>query len=101
MRRGLLTFLIVSFSLAALIDFTFFSRYQQMSQIEAQIYVTLWGLARMYTPTLGAVASLLLTRESVKSSMISYLNVSRTSLKYFLLSPLMIYFAVGLFFLSA
>lgn len=94
-------FLIVSFGLSALIDAAFYSYYQRMGQIEAQVYATLWGLARMYTPTLGVVASLLLTGESVKLSIIGYLNVGRASLKYFLLSPLLVYLAAGSFFLLA
>ncbi len=101
MRKGLISFLISSFGLAALLDLIFYSYYQQVSRIEAQVYAMLWGLARMYAPALGAVISLLLTGESVKRSMISYLNLGRKSLKYFLLSPLLVYLAAGFFFLIA
>ncbi|MEM2810200.1 MAG: hypothetical protein QW187_00025 [Candidatus Korarchaeum sp.] len=75
MKRELISFLVTSFGLASLLDLIFYLHYQRMSQIEAQVYAILWGLARMYTPALGAVISLLLTGESVKQSMISYLNL--------------------------
>jgi len=101
MRRGLSIFLAVSFGLSALLDIALYSRYPTMGQLEAQLYTMLWGLARMYTPTLGAVISLLLTGESVWPSIMGYLNLGRRSLKYFLLSPLLIYLALGLFFLLA
>ncbi|MEM0192783.1 MAG: CPBP family intramembrane glutamic endopeptidase [Candidatus Korarchaeum sp.] len=101
MKRELISFLVTSFGLASLLDLIFYLHYQRMSQIEAQLYAILWGLARMYTPALGAVISLLLAGESVKQSMISYLNLGRKSMKYFFLSPLVVYSAVGFFFLLA
>jgi membrane protease YdiL (CAAX protease family) len=98
--RGLITFLLVSFCSASLLDLAFYSYSQGLNQLFLSLLLTLWGFLRMYTPTLGVIVALILSRENLRV-IESYINFSWRSLKYFLLAPLYAYFSSATFLLLA
>jgi len=100
MNRGLASFLIVSFFSASLLDALFYSYSQGLNQLLLSLFLTLWGFLRMYTPTLGVIVALLVSREDL-GVIASYINFSWRSLKYFLLAPLYAYFSLSMFLLLA
>ncbi|MBO3798859.1 MAG: CPBP family intramembrane metalloprotease [Candidatus Brockarchaeota archaeon] len=57
----------------------------------------LWGFLRMWSPALSAVLCLAVFRESVSSPLKKYLGRSTRVLKLFLLSPLIVYAALGVY----
>ncbi|MEM4639841.1 MAG: CPBP family intramembrane glutamic endopeptidase [Thermofilum sp.] len=92
--KSLTVFIAVSYGLAAAIDFAT----RQVVESEpptSQLLVALplaWGLVRMYTPTVAALASALLVDRVERSKLRSTLGLSVTelSVKYFLLAPLLV-----------
>lgn len=99
MRRDVVIFFLVSFSLSSLLDFLLYTKLPHMGQVETQVYAMLWGLARMYTPTLGVLFALISAGENIKFKLMSYLNIGKRALKFFLTAPLFVYLALCVFFI--
>jgi len=90
----------MSFGLGALLDVWFLSVKSGTSDlIQLSLYGTAWGLLRMYTPTAGALLAIMASRRSVVEEVRAYLGVGRRALIYFLLAPLVVYLAVGIYLL--
>ncbi len=100
MNRGLVSFLIVSFCSASLLDALFYLYSHGLNQLLLSLFLTLWGFLRMYTPTLGVIVALLVSKEDLRV-IANYINFSWRSLKYFLLAPLFAYFSLAIFLLLA
>jgi hypothetical protein len=96
--RDLVVFLAVSFGLAALLDFWFLSVRSSVADLIALgLYGFVWGLLRMYAPTAGALLAIKASRRSVVEELKAYLGLGRRALFYFLLAPLVVYLAVGIY----
>ncbi|MDT7874262.1 MAG: CPBP family intramembrane glutamic endopeptidase [Pyrobaculum sp.] len=96
--RDLVVFLAVSFGLAALLDFWFLSVRSSVADLYAlALYGLVWGLLRMYAPTAGALLAIKALRRSVVEELKAYLGLGRRALFYFLLAPLVVYLAVGIY----
>lgn len=58
---------------------------------------SVWGLLRMYAPTVGALQAIKASRKSVVEELKAYLGTGRRALLYFLLAPLVVYLAVDIY----
>ncbi len=87
MTRRITTFMALSIGLAALVDLTFY----QFGLTEDATMWLVWGLARMYTPTIAAVT--VAGPRIVKR----YIRLDMGILKHYLLSPLIVYAALGVY----
>jgi membrane protease YdiL (CAAX protease family) len=102
-------YLILSFGLALLADLILYSSpitaralYTQpavQNVIMVSLAVVAWGLFRMYTPTIASIVCLMLEGRDVRKSLGNYLNFNRNTLTYFLLAPIIVYLAFGIFLL--
>ncbi len=87
MSRRIKTFIALSIGLGALVDLTFY----QLGLTEDAMMWLVWGLARMYTPTIASVA--VAGPRIVKK----YIRLDMGVLKHYLLSPLIAYAALAVY----
>ena len=91
-------FIASSFGLAVLVDAWFLSVLGSAENVLLlSLFGQAWGLLRMYTPTVGALLALKASGKSVVEELRSYLGSARRALACFLLAPLLVYFAVGVY----
>lgn len=91
--RNVLAFFAVAFTLAITIDLA--ALYFNIFSVP--LGVIEWGILRMWSVSLAVVISIALSRESVSSSLKSLLHFSRKTIIYYVLSPLLVYLALGLY----
>lgn len=87
-NRKAVVFVALSYSIALLFD---------IAALFGWLPLILWGFMRMWSPALSAALCLAVFRESVSSSLKKYLRLSNRILKLFLLSPLIVYAALGIY----
>jgi hypothetical protein len=73
----------------------------QLSTITVSAIAIIWGLARMWSITLATVICLHLRRVGVKEWFKSIFGLSKRTLAYYLISPLIVYLALGVHVLIA
>lgn len=95
--RDIAVFIAVSFGLAALLDVWFLQATSGADTITASLMTTIWGLARMFTPTLGAILAIWTCGENVANELKGYLGYTSRALKYYLLAPLLIHLALAIY----
>lgn len=98
--RDVAAFLVISFGLASMADVLVFTISQNASSplVLSQVAL-LWGLFRMYTPTIGAAVASRMSGKSISGEFKSYLNVRDIAVYWYFLSPLVVYIALGIYFL--
>ncbi len=91
MNRKIIAFAALSFTLGALVDLTF----QWLAPPRDAAAYLLWGFLRAYTPTMAAMISggLKIVRH--------YVRIDKRVMKYYLLSPLIVYPTLTLYILFA
>ena len=62
--------------------------------------ILLWGFLRMWSPTLSVILSLLIFKEGILKIR-NFLKISAKLLRLYLLSPLIVYMALGIYILIA
>jgi len=98
--RDVAAFLVISFGLASLADVFVFTISQNVpSPLVLSQVALLWGLFRMYTPTVGAAVALRMSGKSISGEFKSCLNVREKAVYWYFLAPLIVYMALGIYFL--
>ena len=98
--RDVAAFLVISFGLASLADVLVFTISQNVpSPLVLSQVALLWGLFRMYTPTVGAAVALRMSGKSISGEFKSCLNVREKAVYWYFLAPLIVYMALGIYFL--
>ncbi|RSN72909.1 MAG: hypothetical protein DSO07_02260 [Thermoproteota archaeon] len=102
-------YVVVSFGLALIMDLALcsspltakvlYSQPQPENILISSLAVIVWGLLRMYAPTAATAICLHLEGRSVRESIKKYVNFSARTIKHFLLAPLIVYLAFGIFLL--
>jgi membrane protease YdiL (CAAX protease family) len=98
--RDVAAFLVISFGLASMADVLVFTISQNApSPLVLSQVALLWGLFRMYTPTIGAAVASRMSGKSISGEFKSYLNVRDKAVYWYFLAPLIVYIALGIYFL--
>lgn len=102
-------YVVVSFGLALIIDLVLYSSPLTAKVLYSQpqpenipissLAVIVWGFLRMYAPTAATAICLHLEGRSIRESIKKYINFSTRTVKHFLLAPLIVYLAFGIFLL--
>lgn len=101
--QRIILFIVFSYSLAFLIDYIAYlsGLSLHVPETTSNVATFLWGLARMWSVALSVVFCLLFFRTSVRGWFKDVLTFSRKALLYYLVSPLIIYFALGVYIMIA
>ncbi|MBS7635631.1 CPBP family intramembrane metalloprotease [Candidatus Bathyarchaeota archaeon] len=86
--QRVVVFVILSYTTALLLDVT---------SLYGWLPLILWGFVRMWSVSLSVVLCLVIFRESVSSNFRRFLGFSTRLLRLYLLSPLLIYAALGIY----
>mgnify|MGYP001772625914 CR=1 FL=1 len=92
-KRKILLFTSISLLLATLLDVSALA----FKMLESQILALAWGIARMWSVTLSAIIVLTMSKESVIASLKRTLVIGKKQLIYYLLAPLVVYLALGVY----
>lgn len=93
-------FIIIAYFLALLIDYSVYISLEPISNDTYRILIlTLWGFIRMWSVALAVTICLLLHRINVIAWFKSIIGISKDSLVYYFLSPLLVYLALGVYIL--
>lgn len=87
-RKKIVVFIALSYSAALFAD---------IAALYGWLPLISWGFIRMWSPTLSAVLCLAIFRESVSPSLKKYVGLSTRMLKLYLVSPLIVYVALGIY----
>lgn len=88
----ILVFTILSYVIALMLD---------IAVAWFNLPVFLWGFTRMWSVTLSVLICLRLYRESVSKSLKEYLGLSKNAIIMYLVSPILVYSALGLYVVLA
>jgi len=99
----IIEFTIIAYLIALLIDCIAYTYgfTTQLSTTIASAIAIIWGFARMWSITLATVICLHLRRVSVREWLKSVLGLSKRALVYYLISPLIVYLALGVYVIIA
>ncbi len=97
MLRKLVTFILLSYGLALCLDIILWMNLPGMGAPFSSLAMVGWASARMYVPALAAALSLAIEGRSIGRTFASYLRHDRRAIKLFLLSPLVVYLALGIY----
>ncbi len=103
MNKSIRILAITAYLIALLIDCIayMYGFTTQLSTITVSAIAIIWGLARMWSITLATVICLHLRRVGVKEWFKSIFGLSKRTLAYYLISPLIVYLALGVHVLIA
>jgi hypothetical protein len=105
LRSLISIYIVVSFGLALILDLILYNSlmtggpYNPQNALMSSLAAMVWGLLRMYAPTAATALCLHLEGRSIRESIKRYVNFSRRTIKHFLLTPLIVYLAFGIFLL--
>jgi membrane protease YdiL (CAAX protease family) len=98
--RDLAAFIAASFTLATLADALILTATQgTTTHLLVSRVALLWGVFRMYTPTIGAALAIRVSGKSVIDEFRSYFNPKEKAIYWYFLAPLIAYLAVGIYML--
>jgi len=103
--KGLVSYTLSAYTLAFLVDVSAFyltAGFRQSSEVTL-LTLLVWGFARMYTPTLASIIALKVLGKDVMLELKAFFGRARSlsTLKWYLLSPLMVPAALGIYILAS
>ncbi|MCC6035417.1 MAG: CPBP family intramembrane metalloprotease [Desulfurococcaceae archaeon] len=101
--QRIIEFTISTYLAAFLLDYVFY-KYGftvRFPETTTSVLVAIWGFVRMWSVTLVVLTCLLLHRVNVKSWFKRTMGFTKRALLFYLLSPLLVYFTLGVYVLIA
>lgn len=93
-RNQVLLYIVTSYTIAIALDAV---AYLGLEILRNPMTSTAWSFARMWSPTIAAITCLYLARRRVRDFIKSVLVFDTRVLKWYLVSPLIVYIALGLY----